>query len=941
MKKAATTLILIAALTAACSDSLDDTAVRPAVQPAATTYANDKYSIRLKPAVVAAIDNRARTLAVPTGSDILDSYLRSVGAKAISRIFPYAGRDEERQREAGLNLWYTVRLDTAATTRATIDEAMADGNAADVATCLEPVYAPRLERATYTPVDETALTRASDTPFNDPLYARQWDFRNDGTVGNVTDSLGNRVTSSVEGADINVEPAWRLTTGDPAVVVAVVDGGIDTSHPDLAASMWVNEGEIPGNGVDDDNNGYVDDYYGYNFAADTCAIMPTRHGTHVAGTIAARNNNGRGVCGIAGGDGSPQSGVRLMSCQIFRNNPDYNPSDPNSSETIGTGDRNLDAAAIVYGANNGAVICQNSWGFDLNYSATPQVIKEAIDYFNRYAGGDKTSRPLMQGGVVIFAAGNDGTRQATYPASDDNVVSVAAYNPDFQASWYTNYGETVDISAPGGSQPEKGKYPYEDGLPTSAVLSCVPVGDDGRGGWAYMQGSSMACPHVSGIAALIASRYGGADFTADELRQRLLGGLKPLDYNSYVLPQYFDGMGLGYADALEALTDFDHDITPTAPQFLPDSTVQGYGSLTLAWSSGNKASNGSLQYYIFYYSTEPITQQNYNSAGSHRVNANYATAGEVFRRTFNRLQASTPYYFAVQAVAHNGRRSPVTIYDGSVSTLFDNPPVVTADIEGNRLTLAGRDTKSIRFHLSDPEGHAMSYTFTDAGSMDISEEGNDIVVTVNAWQYLPGIYPVRLTVSDQYGATTHFDFVIEILADRTPTLKATVGELHVAKGGSRDFSIADIVDDEAPAQLAVTVTGSTNVSASVSDGTLHLAGAGWGQGTVTLSATDIHGQKGEFEVPVFVYDNEGIYALYPTTATTTLYLKVGDTVSGEAEATVRNTAGKQALSRTFNTSSLDRVKRTLLISVGDLKPGAYTLTLKNNGRTWQQKFVKK
>lgn len=940
MKKAAT-LILIAALAAACSDRIDDTAVQPAVQPAATTYAKDKYSIRLKPAVVAAIDNRARTLAVPTGSDILDSYLRSVGAKAISRIFPYAGRDEGRQREAGLNLWYTVRLDTAATTRATADVAMADGNAADVATCLEPVYAPRLERATYTPVDETALTRASDTPFNDPLYARQWDFRNDGTVGNTTDSLGNRVTSSIAGADINVEPAWRQTTGDPAVVVAVVDGGIDTSHPDLAASMWVNEGEIPGNGIDDDDNGYVDDYYGYNFAADTCAIMPTRHGTHVAGTIAARNNNGRGVCGIAGGDGSPQSGVRLMSCQIFRNNPDYDPSDPNSSETIGTGDRNLDAAAIVYGANNGAVICQNSWGFDLNYTATPQVIKEAIDYFNRYAGGDKTSRPVMQGGVVIFAAGNDGTRQATYPASDDNVISVAAYNPDFQASWYTNYGETVDISAPGGSQPEKGKYPYEDGLPTSAVLSCVPVGDDGRGGWAYMQGSSMACPHVSGIAALIASKYGGPDFTADELRQRLLAGVKSLDYNDYVLPQYFDGMGLGYADALAALTDHGQAATPSAPRFLTDSTRAGYGSITVAWTSDNSADDGSLQYYIFYYSGQPITEADADSAGSHRVSAVYAAPGQVFRRTFNRLQANKPYYFAVRAVSRDGRQSPLAVYDGSISTLFDNPPVITADIEGNRLTLAGRDTKTIRFHLSDPEGHAMSYTFTDAGSMDISEEGNDIVVTVNAWQYLPGIYPVRLTVRDQYGATTHFDFVIEILADRTPTLKASVGELHVAKGGNRDFPIADIVDDEAPAQLAVAVTGSTNVSASVSDGTLHLAGAGWGQGTVTLSATDIHGQKGEFEVPVFVYDNEGIYALYPTTATTTLYLKVGDTVSGEAEVTVRNTAGKQALSRTFNTASLDRVKRTLLISVGDLKPGAYTLTLKNNGRTWQQKFVKK
>lgn len=934
-------IIIAAGLTAAsCSDRMDDSVLTPTA-PVSNDYARDKYSVRLRPDITAGIDNRTRTIAVPTGSDALDAYLKSVGATKMSRIFPYAGRDEDRQRRAGLNLWYTVYIDTTAATRATADDVLSGSNAGSVATYIEPVYTTHLEKATYTPVSETALTRAATAPWDDPLYARQWDLRNNGTVGNTTDSLGNRITSSLQGADINVEPAWLQTTGDPDVVVAVVDGGIDTSHPDLAASMWVNTGEIPGNGIDDDNNGYVDDYYGYNFAADTCLIMPTRHGTHVAGTIAARNNNGRGVCGIAGGDGTELSGVRLMSCQIFRNNPDYDPDDPNSSETIGTGDRNLDAAAIVYGANNGAIICQNSWGFDINYSATPQVIKEAIDYFNQYAGGDKTKKPIMQGGVVIFAAGNDGTRQPTYPASDPNVISVGAYNPDFQASWYTNYGETVDISAPGGTQPEKGRYPYEDGLPTSAVLSCVPVGSDGRGGWAYMQGSSMACPHVSGIAALIASKYGSSSFTADELRQRLMAGLKPLNYNDYVLPQYYDGMGLGYADALYALTDFDHDITPTAPHFLPDSSAQGYGSVTVAWSSDNKAADGSLQYYVLYYSTNPITEQNYAGAASHRVNANYAAEGEVFKRTNTHLEANTTYYFAVEAVARNGKRSPLAILDGGIATLLDQPPVITSDLKGNRMTLAGRDTMTVRFHLSDPEGHRMSYAFSDAGSMDVEVEGTDIIITVDAWRYLPGIYPVRLTVTDEYGASASYDFVIEIVSDRTPTLKTGVGELHVKKGATRDISIASIVDDEEPELLSVTATGSDNVTASASGGTLSIGGRAWGEGTVNISATDIHGQNGEFTVPVFVYDNDGIYALYPTTTTATLYVKVGDVVSGEAEIIIRNTAGKEAMRHSFTTTSLDRVKRTLRLDVSALKAGAYTLTLKASAGEWQERFVKR
>lgn len=926
----------------ACSDQLDnDKGV--VSKPATHDYAQNKFSIKLRPDVVGDVDNQARELSVPTGCAQLDDYLSRVGARKMTRIFPYAGRDEDKQRREGLNLWYTVLLDSRPGTRASVDKALAEGAADGIASLTEPVYTPRLERAVYTPVDEHSVTRAAGgAPFDDPLYARQWDFCNKGTVGNTTDSLGRKVVSSVPGADISAEPAWSITTGDPDVVVAVVDGGIDTSHPDLADAMWVNEDEIPGNGIDDDNNGFVDDRYGYNFAADTCLISPTRHGTHVAGTIAARNNNGRGVCGIAGGDGTPQSGVRVMACQIFRNNPDYDPDDPNSSETIGTGDRNLDAAAIVYGANNGAVISQNSWGFDLGYTATPQVIKEAIDYFNKYAGGSKTRKPLMQGGLVVFAAGNDGSRQPSYPAADDNVLSVAAFNPDFQASWYTNYGETVDISAPGGTQPERGLYPYEDGLPTSAVLSCVPMAADGRGGWAYMQGSSMACPHVSGIAALVVSKYGNASFTAEELRQRLLSGTKAMDYNDYVLAQYFDGMGLGYADALAALTDYDRDATPSVPQFIADSTRAGYGTVTLAWKSDNRADNGSLQYYVLYTSEKPITAQNYASASSHRINANFAATGEVFSRTRSRLQANTTYYFAVQAVARNGRASAPAILDGGVATLRNTPPTITSSLQGNRVRLAGKDRATIRFHLSDAENHEMSYSFSNAGTMSVTEEGNDLVVVIDASRYLPGIYPVTLTVADEYGATAAFDFIVEIVADRSPSLKSGITEIHVRVGDTGNIAVDDIVDDEEPSKITLKASGSDNLEVSASgDGAwLHVKGKAWGEGVLHLAATDIHGQTGEFDIPVFVYDNEGIYALYPTTVTTTLYLKVGDIVQGEAEIIVRNTAGKEALRRNFSTTSLDRVKRTLRIDVSELRSGAYILTLKCGGHTWEEKFVK-
>ena len=144
--------------------------------------------------------------------------------------------------------------------------------------------------------------------FNDPQLFWQWHY-----INNADQAVG---TETVAGADINVAEAWKLTGGDPRVIVAIVDGGVKYNHPDLAANMLINEAELSGQpGVDDDGNGYVDDIYGYNFAVDTGEISYDStddggHGTHVAGTVAAVNNNGIGVCGVAGGTGN-NDGVRL------------------------------------------------------------------------------------------------------------------------------------------------------------------------------------------------------------------------------------------------------------------------------------------------------------------------------------------------------------------------------------------------------------------------------------------------------------------------------------------------------------------------------------------------------------------------------------------------------------------------------------------------------
>lgn len=217
-------------------------------------------------------------------------------------------------------------------------------------------------------IDETGTTRAdfSGNGFNDPGLPSQWHYSNNG------DKMFAATTAA--GTDINVPEAWKLTGGSPSIIVAIVDEGVKYTHPDLADNMWVNP---DGSGVP-----------GYNFATNSTKLTwsvshydnkgkydgDSGHGTHVAGTVAAVNNNGKGVCGVAGGTGS-NDGVKLMSCQIFSGG---------KGGTISTS-----VQAIRYAADNGASIIQCSWGYptqaplnsDRYYENNYSVEKETIDYF--------------------------------------------------------------------------------------------------------------------------------------------------------------------------------------------------------------------------------------------------------------------------------------------------------------------------------------------------------------------------------------------------------------------------------------------------------------------------------------------------------------------------------------------------------------------------------
>ena len=298
-------------------------------------------------------------------------------------------------------------------------------------------------------------------------------------------------------------------------------------------------------GVDDDRNGYVDDIYGFNFTSDNYSgtITAEDHGTHVAGTIAAVNNNGIGVAGIAGGDyAKGKQGVRIMACQT------------------GPGAAYI-ASAFTYAADNGAVITQNSWGCDPSYTA----IFQAIDYFNRYAGQDNGVQVgPMDGGLCIFAAGNSSSStQDVFPADYEGVMAVASIGADYEIAYYSNYGDWVDITAPGG-----------DAAKRQQILSTIPNNKYGE-----MQGTSMACPHASGVAALIVSAFGGEGFTRENLWDIMVSGVRDIyEYN----PKYEGMLGAGLIDAELCLTSYG----PNPPEPVTDleAVSSTGGSITLQWT---------------------------------------------------------------------------------------------------------------------------------------------------------------------------------------------------------------------------------------------------------------------------------------------------------------------------------------------------------------------
>ena len=763
----------------------------------------------------------------------------------MTRVFPPAGKWEARHRAWGLHLWYDIHFDAE----------MPLSKAGEAVAALEDVdvveFIPRIK-----------LADAPRVFFNDPRLTEQWHYYNDGSWSN-----------SVAGCDVNVTPAWAIETGNPDVIVGVVDEGVDYRHEDLKRNMWINEAEKNGkDGVDDDNNGYVDDIYGYNFVSyDGVSLVGNivigDHGTHVAGTIAAVNNNGIGVSGIAGGNGSPNSGVRILSAQM--NEDDKFPA--------------ASGAAIVYAADNGAVLINCSWGHD-NAESTSASVLEALKYFNANAGMDENGVQVgpMAGGLAIFAAGNDNATKA-YPASEDIVLAVAALGADYKRAYYSNYGPWVDICAPGGDYKKERE-----------ILSTVP-----NNGYDFFQGTSMAAPHVTGVAALLVSHYGVGrkGFTREKLIQLLLdtANPKPLEVNK----SYKTDLGAGLVDAYAALT------AETLDDRAPDP-VTGFqanaesNQIAVTWEVPSGDGAACYNFYVFY-STSSLASLDPLRPGkdvkSVRVPAIGKTPGQEVSVTLSELQFSTDYHIRICSESLAGVLSELCA-EQVVRTGVNAKPVITPQ-DGTSLTLPAHGSGSLRFAVSDPDGHALSLNVSDGDGLTASWENGILTLNVNALNAKDDkTYQGVITASDGYDETT-LEFSYTILKNHPPVVLKSFGDqIYSSTSEVRTFDLSEYFQDTDTEELTYTARLlTTNIIAkvSVSGSVLTVTGNSFGQTSVEVTATDARKTEVTQSFRVLVRDASRTYDLYPNPVQKDLYIGVGE--ARTADVTVVNKVGAAVFSQ--------------------------------------------
>ena len=822
-------------------------------------YVYGEARVYLSEELAAQVEEASLSGSLVTKSSDMNLALSELGITEMTRLFPHAGEFEERTRREGLHRWYVVKY--------TQDIAMTKAQ-----TSLEQVEGIHI----FEPVRQIKIN-----DFND-LSSDLWGLYN----------------QSNPGFDINVKPVWEnYTTGNPDVIVSVVDAGVDLYHEDLEANCL--------------SSGH------YNFVNKNSYIVGCYHGTHVAGTIAAVSNNKKGIAGIAGGDKAKgQPGVKLMSCQIFVDNAD------------GTTDQAPAATAIKYGADNGAVISQNSWGYSFDRNGDGELTgdeltnalnsrisasdKAAVDYFVKYAGCDNSGNQLpgspMKGGVVIFAAGNDGVANGA-PAEYEGVVAVGAVTPDGSRASFSNYGEWVDICAPGTS-----------------ILSTIPDNQ-----YDFSQGTSMACPHVSGVAALLVSYFGGPGFTNEMLKDKLLGSV-----NKSAISQSRQVGGL--VDAYGAFV-YGND---KAPSEVTDLQVSATGNkVDLSWTMTGDEDGKPAYGLLVLYGTdkakvEAATPQNMQDV-DYAACVPELAVGENAQFSVTGLEFESQYYLKVLAYSY-GRSYSAASEVYSVATTENHAPEIILHHEGD-IALMSSETLTIPFEIIDPDGHDYFLEYdkgSDAENIMPNTDGTMRLILKGSAAEI-GTYQLKLTATDEFGLSTTLPVTYVIKENSAPVkIKDIENILLTAKGQEFIVDMSEHVTDPDKEQLKYDITISNPTVAHITSKNNQLIGTSLGYGLVDVNvkAKDARGESVSFDFKVQVKDPSKPLSVYPNPVTD--YVNIGTLDMAETNIRIYSSTGKLVHEETSQVSGMEPAR----IDMRECAPGTYSLQVTFGGKEYKQNIVK-
>lgn len=822
-------------------------------------YLQGEARVYLSEELVDMVEHAAENGTIETKSAGMNAALAELGITEMYRLFPHAGEYEERTRAEGLHRWYVVKYSHDVTlTKAQVS--------------LEQV--PGIDL--FEPVRQIKIN-----DFND-----------------LTSDLWGLLNQSNPGFDINVKPVWdEYTVGNPDVIVSVVDDGIDLKHEDLADNCLASNH--------------------YNAVSGTSYINAGDHGTHVAGIIAAVNNNGKGVASVAGGDkakGLP--GVKLMSCQIFQENSD--------GTTTGAGG----AAAIKWGADHGAVISQNSWGYtfdadgngslegdELTKALNARISasdKAAVDYFIKYAGCDNKGNQLpnspMKGGVVIFAAGNDNIAMGA-PAEYDQVIAVGSVASNGTKSTFSNYGDWVDVCAPG-----------------TTIMSTVPGNQ-----YQTMSGTSMACPHVSGVAALIVSYFGGPGFTNEMLKEKILNSA-----NYEVVPKRHKIGGL--VDTYGAFV-YGNDKAPAA---VADLAVSGRGNnidleLTTTDDEDGKPAYGYLAIYGHDMASVQAATPNSLVGVESMAFRTEAAAGTKVQFVVSGVDFESQYYVKVLAYSY-GRSYSAATEVFPVMTTENHPPVVTLDYDGDFILMSSQ-TLNIPVTASDPDGHAVEVKLQEgsgAETLTFNPDGRwRLVIKGTAAEI--GSYLLKIVATDEFGMSSVYPIAYEIKENSAPEkLKDIEDVLLTAKGREFIIDMAEYVHDPDGEQLKYDIVAANSKIAFINVKGDKLIGTAlaYGSTDMTIIAKDARGEKVVFEFKVTVKDPSDPLSVYPNPVKD--YLNVATLDMAETSIDIYNSTGKLVYSTVEQVSATE----PLQIDMRDYAPGTYSVQVAFGGKEYRKNVVK-